>query len=74
MCYDVNPLVMKLHLRDLDRQTGLSRCPRSNILVAPRKTWCALLAMVRLIRDRFGSEAREQEAEYQRSITARPAS
>ena len=69
MCYDVNPLSMKLHLSELDRQAGLSGRPRSNILIAPRKAGRALVALVRRIRSRLGSEPHEPEAACEPSVT-----
>jgi hypothetical protein len=69
VCYDVNPLSMKQHLRELDRQAGLSRRPRSNILVTPRKAGRALVALARHLRNRLGGEPHEQQAGYEPSIT-----
>jgi hypothetical protein len=68
MCYDVNPLSMKLHLCDLDRQAGLSRRPRSNMLVAPRKVGRALVALLRRVRGHFGSKPHEPKAACEPSV------
>jgi hypothetical protein len=74
MCYEVNPLAMKLHLRELDRQAALSQREEPTVGIVPMKTGRALLALIRRIRERIGSQPRDEGAACEPSINARPAS
>jgi hypothetical protein len=74
MCYEVNPLAMKLHLRELDRQAQLGHREEPTVGIMPMKTRRVLLALFRRVRERIGSQPCDEGAPSEPSITVRPAS
>ena len=59
MGYDVNPLAVTMHLRELDRLAVPGRRASQKAITAPGQTRALLELLLQRVRDRLGSWLRE---------------